>query len=351
MIRTRARRRLQQRRGRRAAAREAVQGLDTAVARLGFTTGGLPHTRAGLVLWHSLPHIRPIQAVLTLGFGMAISGCIAVLLFPYEIDALRHVTSYEFAAHAHSFVDSQQALNDWEGVPRGPLLTAVLLWFGTAYGIWSALVALLSEPIIRNRAPDMPYTLIGRSAHALTLCADVYDTVHTDRLQALHELDRHAHKLEERILKVYRESRVIPRRSPRRAVARQHGRHVAAALRQQLMKVDVDPRQGTLDYAAMAAEISENYAQGKVAGLLPEAKLADVPLPSPFLAAFRESLHIAGAILAAILAAIATAALLPKLGFITEDLHLWLIAGAAAVVGILTAGWHRFARLIPLFGP
>ncbi|MFE6847953.1 hypothetical protein [Streptomyces sp. NPDC057686] len=332
------------------AAEEAVQGLDTAVSRLGFTTGGLPHTRAGLVLWHSLPHVRPVQTVLTLGFCFAIGGCIAMLLFPYEIDALRQVTSDEFATHAHSFVDRQQALNDWDDVPRGPFLTAVFLWFGTAYGIWSALVALLSEPI-RNRAPDMPYTLIGRSARALTLCADVYDTVHTERLRALHELDRHARRLEERILKVYRESRVIPRRSPRRAVARQHGRHVAAALRQQLMKIDVDPRQGALDYAAMAAEISENYAQGKVAGLLPEAKLTNVPLPSPFLAAFRESLHIASAILAAILAAIATAALLPKLGFIPEDLHLWLIAGAAAAVGILTAGWHRFARLMPLFGP
>ncbi|MER6444568.1 hypothetical protein [Streptomyces venezuelae] len=350
MIRARAQHRLRQRRARRTAAVCALQGLDRAVDRLGFPSGSLPHTRVGLVLWHSLPHVRAFHAVLTVVFCFSVGFCVAALLFPYEIDLLSQVTSDEFAGHAQTLMDRKQAFSDWEGQPVGPILVAIALVAGTVYAVSVALVTLLSEPI-RNRAPDMPYTLIGRSARALALCADVYDTVPTGRLQALHELDHHARRLDERVLKVYRESRVIPRRSPRRTVARQHGRHVAAALRQQLMRIDVDPRQGAHDYAVMVAEISENYAQGKVAGLLPEAKLADVPLPSPFLAAFRESLHVAGAILAAILAAVATAAVLPKLGFVPKDLHLWLIAGAAAVAGILTAGWHRFTRLIPLIGP
>ncbi|MFD7834515.1 hypothetical protein [Streptomyces sp. NPDC059761] len=145
-------------------------------------------------------------------------------------------------------------------------------------------------------------------------------------------------------------ARGLPPPLPRRAPARQHGRLVAAALSQQLAQIDADPRQGVQDHAAMVAEVGERYARGRVSGLQPEAKLADVTPPSPALTAIRESLHIAGGIVAAALAAVAAAALLPKLGFIPEDLMPWLIAGAAAVAGILTAGWHRVARLIPFFG-
>ncbi|MFC9458257.1 hypothetical protein [Streptomyces sp. NPDC056983] len=123
------------------------------------------------------------------------------------------------------------------------------------------------------------------------------------------------------------------------------------ALHLQLAHIDTDPRQGAKDYAEMLAQTGERYAQGRVGSPLPEEKLTGLTPPSPALTAFRESLHIAGGIVAAALAAISTGAILPTLGFIPEGLRPWLIAGAAAVAGILTAGWHRVARPVPLFGP
>ncbi|MFE0646729.1 hypothetical protein ACFW2Y_34810 [Streptomyces sp. NPDC058877] len=46
-----------------------------------------------------------------------------------------------------------------------------------------------------------------------------------------------------------------------------------------------------------------------------------------------------------------TAAILPKLPLTPEDLRPWLTGGAALIAGIVTLGWHRVARLIPVFGP
>ena len=348
-----ARERLQERRACRAAGEQALTNLDLALTCLGLATNGLPHTRFGLAAWFSVPGHRGVRSLAAGAFaGFLATALLTQWLFPLEIDALRPVVSDEFADQALLAL-TYQSMSDLlphRGAPIAPTVTALLIILVTMLTIGAA----LGYPLVaqfRRRRPDFPYALLGNTARALSLCAILYGSEPADRPQTMRELDSRSRRIEQNVLSAYRDSRLIPRRSHRIAPARQHGRHVAAALRQQLAHIDVDPRQGARHYAAMVAEIGERYAQGRVSGLLPDEKLAGVTPPSPALAAFRETLHIAGGIAAAVLAAIATAALLPRLGFIPEDLHPWLVAGVAAVAGILAAGWHRVARLVPLFGP
>ncbi|TXS22638.1 hypothetical protein EAO71_24375 [Streptomyces sp. ms191] len=348
-----ARERLQERRSCRAASGQALTNLDHAVTCLGLTTDGLPHTRTGLAAWYSVPGHRGVRTLAAGAFaGLLTAALLTQWLFPLEIDALRPVVSAEFADQALLALEYQSVsdLLQHPGAPLAPVVTALVIMLATLV----ALLTALGYPLVaqfRRRRPDFPYALLGNTARALSLCAVLYHSAPADRHRTMRELDSRSRRIEENVLSAYRDSRLIPRRSHRIAPARQHGRHVAAALRQQLARIDVDPRQGAHDYAAMVAEIGERYAQGKVGGLLPEEQLAHVTPPSPALTAVRETLHIAGGIAAAVMAAIATAALLPRLGFIPEDLRPWLVAGVAAVAGILTAGWHRVARLVPLFGP
>ncbi|MFG2869989.1 hypothetical protein [Streptomyces sp. NPDC048338] len=348
-----ARERLRERRACRAAGEQALTHLDLALTGLGLATDGLPHTRFGLVAWFSVPGDRGVRSF---GAG-AVAGFLTTTLltqwlFPLEIDALRPVVSDRFADQALLALKYQSVsdLLRHHGAPIAPIVTALLIMLVTMLAVGSA----LGYPLVagfRRRRPDFPYALLGSTARALSLCAILYASEPADRHRTMRELDSRSRRIEEKVLSAYRDSRLIPRRSHRIAPARQHARHVAAALRQQLAQIDVDPRQGARQYAAMVAEIGERYAQGRLSGLLPEEKLAGVTPPSPALTAFRETLHIAGGIAAAVLAAIATAALLPRLGFVPDDLRPWLVAGVAAVAGILTAGWHRVARLVPLLGP
>ncbi|MER5618223.1 hypothetical protein [Streptomyces sp. NPDC002215] len=347
-----ARERLHRRRDTREAAATRHAALDDAITRLGITTTDLPHTRSALTVWESAPHLsstgnRILLAGVTGAAMFAIDKYVAPPLVDLAMNALGTVAP-DFAHQANPALEGMNNGEPWQFSAATMMGQAVVLAVPLAV---AALFLLLLSYAVASRHPRWPYSLVDETAKALAQCADLYEAQLTDLRTSSRKVDRRSRAVEQHVLDAYRSSRTIPRRSPRRAPARQHGQLVAAALRRQLTQIDVDPRQGVQDYAALVAEVGERYAEGRVSSLLPEEKLAGLTPPSPALTTFRESLHIAGGIVAAALAAVAAAALLPKLGFIPEDLSPWLIASAAAVAGILTAGWHRVARLIPFFGP
>ncbi|MFJ3205801.1 hypothetical protein [Streptomyces sp. NPDC086989] len=329
-----------------------MAALDDSVERLGITTSGLPQTRTALTIWTSVPAFSCFGAA-----GMICTfTLIGVLLTDRVIGAVMRVigwyTSEQFASHAEAGWEGLKTSNFINHPPDLSIASAVGIIVGGSTGAAASLaLGLPIVALIMKRRPDLPYSLVDETTRVLTKCADAYHMEPAERSAAVRRLDRDCRSGERHILDAYSACRSIPRRSPRRLPARQHGQIVVQALRAQLARVDIDPQKGLKEYGAMLVEIGERYSQGMVGGLLPEEKLAGLSPPSATRMAFRESLHFAAGIVAALIAAVAMTALLPKVGFISEELRPWLVAGAAAVAGILIAGWHRVARIVPLLGP
>ncbi|MBK3577037.1 hypothetical protein JHN63_25195 [Streptomyces sp. MBT65] len=145
--------------------------------------------------------------------------------------------------------------------------------------------------------------------------------------RALRQLDQRCRHVEKRLFKCTA-SRVRSRGAP----------PVSGDQRVALHQVDVDPEPALTELARLQLVIAENHLYGRQAALLPAELLQDVRPVSRLRNTWRESAHVATAILAAMTAAAGAARALPSMG-VGEDVRPWLILGAAVLAATLVAGW------------
>ncbi|MFB7931471.1 hypothetical protein ACFC4C_20450 [Streptomyces sp. NPDC056039] len=168
------------------------------------------------------------------------------------------------------------------------------------------------------------------------------------RSRALRQLDQSCRHIEKRLFKVHSIAGSVPRRSSRLRLIKRHAALVAGAQRVALHQVDVDPEPALTELARLQLVIAENHLYGRQAALLPAEILQDVRPVSRLRNTWRESAHVAMAILAAMAAAAGAAHALPSMG-VGEDVRPWLILGAAVLAATLVAGWGRVTRILELF--
>jgi hypothetical protein len=114
--------------------------------------------------------------------------------------------------------------------------------------------------------------------------------------------------------------------------------------------MDVVPEEALTELARLQIAIAENHLRGRLAALLPSDQLQDIRPVSRLRNTWLESAHIALMILAAMVAAVGAAHVLPSLG-VTNDLRPWLTLGAAVLAATLVAGWGRVTRILELLPP
>ncbi|MFE6408650.1 hypothetical protein ACFVOR_17140 [Streptomyces sp. NPDC057837] len=168
------------------------------------------------------------------------------------------------------------------------------------------------------------------------------------RSRALRQLDQSCRHIEKRLFRVHSIAGSVPRRSSRLRPIKRHAALVAGAQRVALRQVDVDPLPALTELARLQLVIAENHLYGRQAALLPAELLQDVRPVSRLRNTWRESAHVATAILAAMAAAAGAARALPSMG-VSEDVRPWLTLGAAVLAATLVAGWGRVTRILELF--
>ncbi|MFD6421354.1 hypothetical protein [Streptomyces sp. NPDC060198] len=186
-----------------------------------------------------------------------------------------------------------------------------------------------------------------QAVETLNLCAKAYRQQPGQRAAQLRELDLGLRATEGAILRAYRHTGTMPRRSARRPAARTHASQVAGALRAESLRMDVQPEMALPRLGAMLAEIGERCAEGRIGSMLPAESLVNIEPVSAARTTVRESIHVAVALIAAMASAVAASAALPKLG-VNDDLRPALILGCAVLAAILVGGWHRVGRLLEL---
>lgn len=168
------------------------------------------------------------------------------------------------------------------------------------------------------------------------------------RSRALRKLDHSCRHNEKRLFKVHRIAGSVPRRSSRLRLIKRHAALVAGAQRVALHQVDVDPEPALTELARLQLVVPESHLYGRHAALLPAEPLQDVRPVSRLRNTWRESAHVAMAILVAMAAAAGAARALPSIG-VGEDVRPWLTLGAAILAATLVAGWGRVTRILELF--
>lgn len=168
------------------------------------------------------------------------------------------------------------------------------------------------------------------------------------RSRALRQLDHSCRHIEKRLFKVHSIAGSVPRRSSRLRLIKRHAALVAGAQRVALHQVDVDPEPALTELARLQLVIAESHLYGRQAALLPAELLQDVRPVSRLRNTWRESAHVAMAILVAMAAAAGAARALPSIG-VGEDVRPWLTLGAAILAATLVAGWRRVTRILELF--
>ncbi|MGW1605113.1 hypothetical protein [Streptomyces eurythermus] len=167
------------------------------------------------------------------------------------------------------------------------------------------------------------------------------------RSRALRRVDRNCRRVEKCLFKVHSIAGSVPRRSSRLRLIKRHAALVAGAQRDALHRLDIDPETALAELALLQLVIAENHLRGRQAALLPADLLLDIRPVSRLRNTWRESAHMATAILAAMAAAGGAAHVLPSIG-VSEDLRPWLTLGAAVLAATLVAGWGRVIRVIGL---
>lgn len=165
--------------------------------------------------------------------------------------------------------------------------------------------------------------------------------------RALRQVDESCRRVEKCLFKVHSIAGSVPRRSSRLGLIKRHAALVAGAQRAALHKLDIDPEPAFAELARLQLVIGENHLRGRQAALLPAELLLDVRPVSRLRNTWRESAHMAMAILVAMAAAAGAAHLLPSIG-VPEDLRPWLTLGAAVLAATLVAGWGRVTRILEL---
>lgn len=170
------------------------------------------------------------------------------------------------------------------------------------------------------------------------------------RVRALRNVDRSCRLVEKRLFKVHSIAGSVPWHSSRLRPIKRHAALVAGAQRVALHQVDVAPEDALTELARLQLTIVENHLYGRQAGLLPTERLRDVRPVSRLRNTWLESAHVALTLLAAMVAAVGAAHVLPSLG-VSDDLHPWLTLGAAVLAATLVAGWGRVTRILELLPP
>ncbi|MFF5570739.1 hypothetical protein [Streptomyces luteogriseus] len=167
------------------------------------------------------------------------------------------------------------------------------------------------------------------------------------RSRALRHLDQSCRQVEKRLFKVHSIAGSVPRRSSRLRLIKRHAALVAGAQRAALHQMDVDPEPALTELARLQLVIAENHLYGRQAALLPAELLQGVRPVSHLRNTWRESAHVAMAILAAMAGGSRRRAR-SAVG-VGEGVRPWLTLGAAVLAATLVAGWGRVTRILELF--
>ncbi|MFF7975806.1 hypothetical protein [Streptomyces sp. NPDC007905] len=188
--------------------------------------------------------------------------------------------------------------------------------------------------------------LIHDVARQVIKCGRAYGQDIPERVKCLAQLDYGYYRVERSLLRAHRRRRTMAWVSLRHSPAMRHAAFVAAALRQDLLRVDVDSDPALRDLAGKLLTVGERYAEGRVGGLLPEEVLQGLePISLP-----RKALQESARAVLIILAALAGAVVAHKAAgaFGHPWIEKWLPLAGAVVAGIIVGGWHRVSQMLPL---
>ncbi|MFJ5229875.1 hypothetical protein ACIQBJ_08210 [Kitasatospora sp. NPDC088391] len=348
VLRLRARYRVWRRRANRRAAEPLTSRLDAVARRLDLEDRELPHTRAALYVLRpaaSFPWFLVVVALATFVAAVRLSPVLeGLVLSAADRAAYRHLDVVEHFLRSYG-----QAFHHFtaEGNKPGPLgiydflvsLTLVALTF---------LPAMLLGSTGVGRSTSFRYMLNLKVLTALDACADAAEVPAVARQRKLRKLDRACRNVEDAVFGAHRRAGTIPRRSPRRALARQHAAKVVAILREQSALLDTDPQRGFRDLSRTLATIGERYAAGRVGALLDTDGSQAQPV-SPIREAVIETVRLAVALVVATATAALTSALLPELPVrIPEQAQSWIVFGLSATTALLVSGWRVFSKIVDL---
>ncbi|NJQ03301.1 hypothetical protein [Streptomyces zingiberis] len=216
-------------------------------------------------------------------------------------------------------------------------LVSVLVLLSAA-GVW------LAGRLDRARQRD---ALIHTGADTVLACVNALAAPDAERAALLQKVDDLYRRTEAGVLNAHRTRGTMGRSSPRRTTARRHAELVAGALRRDLCRVDVDPKDALRDLAGRLVEVCERYAEGRVGRLLPETDLTGVTPVTLTRRALRESAHMAVVVVAGFCGALGGWLGGQSLG-LPDDFPLGAALVGLLLGGTLTGGWHRVARLAEL---
>jgi len=309
--------------------------LDAALGKLGIPLEEAARIRGVLSSW------RPNWVACALG---VVGGWIAawagwrlsLALAEAGVSHLRWTWGTRAIEHLHWTAEDGNApalsLLDW----------TIMLAIMSGVFLWPVFWAMRWSSTARNR-------LVLAVLDAVVVAAKVRTAPRArGRSRALRQLDQSCRHIEKRLFKVHSIAGSVPRRSSRLRLIKRHAALVAGAQRVALHQVDIDPEPALTDLARLRLVIAENHLYGRQAALLPVELLQDVRPVSRLRNTWRESAHVAMAILAAMAAAAGAARALPSMG-VGEDVRPWLTLGAAVLAATLVAGWGRVTRILELF--
>lgn len=309
--------------------------LDAALEKLGIPLNEAARVRGVLSSWH--PNWMACALGVVGGWIAAWAGWrVSLALAEAGVSHLRWTWGMRAIEHFHWTAEKGNApalsLLDW----------TVMLAVMSGVFLWPVFWAMRWSSTAR-------YRLVLGVIDAVVVGAKVRAAPRgRGRSRALRQLDQSCRHVEKRLFKVHSIAGSVPRRSSRLRLIKRHAALVAGAQRVALHQVDVDPEPALTELARLQLVIAENHLYGRQAALLPAELLQDVRPVSRLRNTWRESAHVATAILAAMTAAVGAARALPSMG-VGEDVRPWLILGAAVLAATLVAGWGRVTRVLELF--
>ncbi|MGW3122200.1 hypothetical protein ACWDBW_34575 [Streptomyces sp. NPDC001107] len=284
---------------------------------------------------------RPYPELIVVGLGIFLA---MALLWRFSVNVA------ESAVHAGDWPWGERAVAHYRWLAARSNNSASPHLSPRDWAAWCAFMALWALPPMAwcfRHSTTARNALVLKCIHAVVACAKARTARGRARATAFRRVDKSCREIEQYLFKVHRASRSVSRRSPRIRPIKQHAALVAGAQRDALQRVDVDPRQALSELARLQIAIAESHLEGKHAALLPADQLEGVRPVSRLRSQWRESAHIAAAILAAMGAAIGAAKVFAAFG-VSKDLTPWLTIGTAALAAIIVAGWARVSRMLEL---
>lgn len=335
LLRILARLRLWQRRRILVSVRARLSNFDRALGRLGLPNAAIASIR---IICHARPAPVEILAAAFVGV-LAMRGAeIAALQIVVDVARDRGSDSIEqTSSHYLHIVSSLYHTSTWNAADITVSWMATLSWFLPPY-IW-----------MFRRMPGRQYYIVYLIVGCVEKCAKAHAGRRVlQRPSSIRLIDHECRRIERLLMKSHRTILSLPRRSPRRSQVRRHCAHVAAALRNQMRQLDIDPEVALPELARILTTIGESYAAGRVGALLPDESLVGIEPLSKFWSTWRESVHMALMILVAMAALVGSAIVLPVLG-VPNEVRPWVMLGCTVLAAVIVAGWNRVARVLETF--